>query len=136
VSKLQKEVGAVAKEARAIAKGRKIMKDSVRLCPDEIMALQAQGNEELKCQSWQVIETAPKDGSMILGYIPDSGYHIILWDVDYWDLAVGGGTFIVKPTHWMALPEPPAKEVKCSGHFVSRADCGESVGWVDSTTMD
>ncbi len=83
---------------------------------------------------WQPIETAPKDGTQILGYdasetyLPDegdkgyieedSGYvHeltrpvMVLWWKQYewggsWKLA-HYGAFSYNPTHWMPLPEGP-----------------------------
>lgn len=65
---------------------------------------------------WQPIETAPKDGTKILGAWPQLRKHkwwtiqpiffycgnwIHGWDEDE-DLAL-------HPTHWMPLPEPPKK---------------------------
>ena len=61
--------------------------------------------------NWQPIETAPKDGSMVLAY-PSSLGHVCMtgWVVrccpyhgGYWDT---GGDF----THWMPLPPPPTAE--------------------------
>ena len=52
--------------------------------------------------NWQPIETAPKDGSEILGH--NVGY----WDkgafTSHW-MAYGPG--IIEPTNWMPLPEAP-----------------------------
>ena len=77
---------------------------------------------------WQPIETAPRDGSKIIGWDPegDSGMAIIFWwehryerydEVEgglfrrvhevlpgYWE---GGPHSPWRPTHWMPLPEPP-----------------------------
>ena len=60
--------------------------------------------------TWQPIETAPKDGAIVLvfiGGIMGTGF----WDdeVDDWELC---GYLIgsAKPTHWMPLPDPPEEE--------------------------
>lgn len=63
---------------------------------------------------WQPIETAPKDGTPILGFAGDE-YTVVFWnphysELGYWDLAVCGAHAIDgewNPTHWMPLPKPP-----------------------------
>ena len=62
---------------------------------------------------WQDIETAPKDGTMVLGarqclnktwdmtcvfYFAEDG------EGAWWD---NNADYICTPTHWMPLPEPP-----------------------------
>ena len=83
---------------------------------------------------WHPIETAPKDGTAILGYgrhtgsPPDAqrgvveGDHwwaIMLWDIwretglaqsRRWVFAKDGARMWSDPTHWMRLPEPPETE--------------------------
>ncbi len=73
--------------------------------------------------TWQLIETAPKDGSYIL-LAGDSGYintplrvEVCHWDAQYrprqpWvnyarDSFLDSGS---EPTHWMPLPEPPSTD--------------------------
>lgn len=68
---------------------------------------------------WQPIETAPKDGTNLLLYLPESekrpivvGYYSIPLgheDESYWFEVEGDGGFMidVPATHWMPLPEPP-----------------------------
>lgn len=82
-------------------------------------------------QKWQPIETAPKDGSEIIGYREDCGSLIIRWtcpsefmtekeleniserdafedDWFYSDFVQGGRmSNDGNPTHWMPLPKPP-----------------------------
>ena len=58
--------------------------------------------------AWQLIETAPKDGSTVLGYTPYSS--VLVGDVYYsveleqWERLPDAH---VRPTHWQALPAPP-----------------------------
>ena len=62
--------------------------------------------------SWQPIETAPKDGSIILGWEPRATKWKIKFmafhyqaNGGYWTNALNTGS--VEATHWMPLPEPP-----------------------------
>lgn len=83
--------------------------------------------------TWQPIETAPKDGTEVLGYRADCGVLLIQWsclqeflterelegmdeittfaeDWFYADFVAGGrleGSEL--PTHWMPLPTPPGE---------------------------
>ena len=57
---------------------------------------------------WQPIETAPKDGRLILAWEEqDMTYRLIFWGSSEWRY----GPFGVEcsPTHWMPLPDPPPK---------------------------
>lgn len=61
--------------------------------------------------SWQPIETAPKDFTPILVFIPGTWelphmIHVAFWKKDGFRLQ-DEDHFIVEPTHWMPLPEPP-----------------------------
>jgi hypothetical protein len=64
-------------------------------------------------REWQPIETAPKDGTKFLGaYSGVNDVYAAYWfaDVDsiYGGYFVKDGTIqVVKPTHWMPLPQPP-----------------------------
>lgn len=66
---------------------------------------------------WQPIETAPKDGSCLLLWLPDSATDTIVfghWDSDFggcWYERHGSESAFpidVEVTHWQPLPEPPA----------------------------
>jgi hypothetical protein len=82
--------------------------------------------------NWQPIETAPKDGTEILGYRSDAGIMIIRWtspaefltdreletldeedalqeDWFYADFIAGGRLeYDEVPTHWAPLPDQPS----------------------------
>jgi hypothetical protein len=87
------------------------MKHPERLCPDEIMALQSQEIERVKCHAWQPIATAPNDGTEGLIYSLEFGV-----DIGYckmggdWGLSSGYSNFAINPTHWMSLPKLPKGE--------------------------
>ena len=60
---------------------------------------------------WQPIETAPKDGTVVVGYdrsnhhADDRNYaEFMRWDGERWR---DPDTWTITPTHWMPLPEPP-----------------------------
>lgn len=70
--------------------------------------------------SWQPIETAPKDGTVIDLWDGHYGVRVTnaRWDHHYWLNGVPqgekswgrddrDGPFCAKPTHWMPLPTPP-----------------------------
>lgn len=66
--------------------------------------------------TWQPIETAPKDGSAFLGFLPHfAGYFADQriqrcmwtgWGGGCWECELEKGC--IGPTHWMPLPPPPA----------------------------
>jgi hypothetical protein len=87
--------------------------------------------ERIDPNGWRPIETAPRDGTAILGYgrhthsppdaqrgvVPgDHWWAIILWDIwresdlartRLWVFAKDGAVTWSDPTHWQPLPEPP-----------------------------
>jgi hypothetical protein len=63
-------------------------------------------------QGWQPIETAPKDGTILVFRMADSGpfYQLAQWVVlprrkGRWTCS--NGDWVDDVTHWMPLPEPP-----------------------------
>lgn len=62
-------------------------------------------------QEWQLISTAPKDGSDILIYDDESEYFCVV----HWAKSPGDGVWKINaersgwayPTHWRPLPQPP-----------------------------
>ena len=67
--------------------------------------------------TWQPIETAPQDGTVILGF-NGRGMTSIEWSCDAWNLAETHDYpedtrwEYPPPTHWMPLPDPPTAEAK------------------------
>jgi hypothetical protein len=59
---------------------------------------------------WEPIDSAPKDGSSILGYA-DSSFAVVEWYRGGWWSLSEPGAYAEdsewNPTHWMPLPEPP-----------------------------
>lgn len=60
---------------------------------------------------WQPIETAPKDGTGILGWPIVGRYNEdmpapIAWDDEQWRMIAAEGE-TAEPTHWMPLPFAP-----------------------------
>ena len=59
---------------------------------------------------WQGIESAPRDGTFVLGFGPHntrgSYREVIHWWGDRWTITWMEG--YGEPTHWMPLPTPPA----------------------------
>jgi hypothetical protein len=72
-----------------------------------------QTSREDELVGWQPIESAPKDGSRFLGYSP----YALEMGTAYWVTSqsrISGYWYglcftLTSPTHWMPLPNPPAK---------------------------
>jgi len=64
---------------------------------------------------WQPIETAPRDGTKLLGYEGDGRINTMWFESQYVWVSPGAwisdynrsDTYEHQPTHWMPLPEPP-----------------------------
>ena len=79
----------------------------------ELAALKAE-NESLKRDQWKPIDTAPKDGTVFLGYKLGQFrecYKVPRDDCDMWCFGgISGADDLfpnIKPTHWMPLPKAP-----------------------------
>jgi hypothetical protein len=63
--------------------------------------------------TWQPIETAPKDGTVVLLYWPTMGIYVYplagfhMGDEYGWELSANREYGEVMPTHWMPMPAPP-----------------------------
>lgn len=69
---------------------------------------------EEEVSSWLPIETAPKDGTVILVYCGDyqvpfmeNMTHVARWKDEKWRLYWIFSHVSLEPTHWMPLPDPP-----------------------------
>lgn len=86
-----------------------------------------QDHEGAAARGWMPIETAPKDGRDILGFVPsdifpegkvvilswreDDNVHEFAWlDHSYDDFSTGWASTPYDPTHWMPLPAPPSPQ--------------------------
>jgi len=59
---------------------------------------------------WRPIETAPKDGRGILGFVWPEWIEGFFWNGHEWSFLSDGdipNNAEHQPTHWMPLPEPP-----------------------------
>lgn len=72
-----------------------------------------------KFGEWQPIETAPKDGRVILAYCPTTMDYMRIVPVRWHFLASHGDIWVDGNesawgglTHWMPLPQPPAREAQ------------------------
>lgn len=60
---------------------------------------------------WQPIETAPKDGTEILGFA-DRSQWVAWWSVENSRWEAGSVYFATELTHWQPLPAPPSQGQK------------------------
>ncbi len=68
--------------------------------------------DEYAKSQWRPIDTAPKDGTTVLFYLPESqlvGYYHIRHETWVTQTPVGQ-CFKYSPTHWQALAQPPREE--------------------------
>ena len=84
--------------------------------PETHVLVPREPSEEMrKDAEWHPIETAPKDGTVFLGYKRGQFrecYKVTRDDCDMWCFGGTSGADDlfpnIKPTHWMPLPKPPA----------------------------
>lgn len=71
------------------------------------MAAATAEKESVMDESWETIDTAPREETVILGYAPNSGLVIALYHEKRreWVNVYGMGS--VTLTHWMHVPQPP-----------------------------
>ena len=57
---------------------------------------------------WKPIETAPKNTNGVLVWAKKHGIEVGRWSEGFksW---VGDDNFVIKPTHWMPLPDTPTE---------------------------
>lgn len=67
-------------------------------------------NETRILPKWQDIKTAPKDGTRLIGWVPNLGVQVIEWvttDVSsHWSIH-GPWLAMFDPSHWMPMPIDP-----------------------------
>jgi len=82
---------------------------------------------------WQPIETAPKDGTVILATLPGSNvpqpirFSLHGWRIEWDDWILSEEDH---PTHWMPCPEPPEVEFR-----LPSADAGIAANESDSKVV-
>jgi hypothetical protein len=65
--------------------------------------------------SWQLIETAPRDGTKVLAGWDSGAVYIARWDGFHGVWVDGRSSFSEPPTHWMTLPKPPRRFIPWPG---------------------
>ncbi len=63
----------------------------------------------MSTNTWQPIETSPRDGTRILAYRPNwnESQAVVFWNLDFADWEICYDTVFHDFTHWMPLPEAP-----------------------------
>lgn len=63
-----------------------------------------------RASGWRPIETAPKDGTLLLCFWRSSHCAVAYYDDGcWWDAGTDG---LDDPTHWQPLPSPPAEQIQ------------------------
>lgn len=61
-----------------------------------------------QAQQWQGIESAPRDGTLILVPVGHGVMDVVSWWGGAWRETANALAIRDEPTHWMPLPTPPA----------------------------
>ena len=81
------------------------MARSIEMTELERKKLADAGRQSIPCTyGWRPIETAPKDGTVIIVYAPDF-FQTAAWTDEKWTNAAN--SWLEDVTHWMPLPQPP-----------------------------
>ena len=76
-------------------------------CKARYLAIKALA-KKMEAYPWETMENAPKDGTMILAWIPGPKWPVIIfWDEDRW-LQTGSRFVVETMTHWCRLPGAPS----------------------------
>lgn len=65
-------------------------------------------------ETWQPIETAPRDGSKVIAFVPHPGIGetLLIFDDGHWREPVNHLVLRHEPTAWLPLPTPPKDEAR------------------------
>jgi hypothetical protein len=74
---------------------------------DWIRAVAKELEDRRAAPGWQPIETAPKDGTAVLGWDKDEGSDVMHFREGLWMQRVDDACWVRTPTHWRPLPPPP-----------------------------
>ena len=116
-NELHAQLAAAQEELRAANSECYLFRKNGRISDaNEIATLKDQlAKAEQRVAEWQPIETAPKDGTVFLGYKLGQFrecYKVPRDDCDMWCFGGTSGADDlfpnIKPTHWMPLPKAPA----------------------------
>jgi hypothetical protein len=86
--------------------------DVTRIGQPDVLPAPQHAAENQKALGWQSIETAPKNGTMILVVEPKNHQQRLVYYHEPWGkwLSVPG-RIQVRPTHWISIPDPPVSRL-------------------------
>lgn len=76
--------------------------------PKALEAMRAAIAAMQQAQQWQGIESAPRDGTLILVPVGHGVMDVVSWWGGAWRETANALAIRDEPTHWMPLPTPPA----------------------------
>lgn len=78
--------------------------------------------DSLKNGGWKTIESAPRDGTVILSYLasllPVNRYRLVYWDTEISAWYYSNGIGAIEPDFWKPLDPPPALQNDKGGENV------------------